>query len=109
MSISFERNFGPLYRIPGVPSPRLSSFLAGLGILNMGERRRSIDGKNEDHQEIENLDNGLKDVSKVEITAVDIPNRAELERKFVRKLDFRLLPLMMLICRGSMLLFPKKT
>lgn len=37
-------------------------------------------------------------IPEVEITNLIIPDRDEFERKFVRKLDFRLLPLMMLIC-----------
>lgn len=64
----------------------------------MAEGRKSNDDQKEHHEAVEYLDTGFKDASDVEITAIIIPNRRELERKFVRKLDFRLLPLMMLIC-----------
>jgi len=37
-------------------------------------------------------------IPEVEITNLLIPDRLEREKKFVRKLDLRLLPLMMLIC-----------
>ncbi|KAJ5098387.1 hypothetical protein N7532_005388 [Penicillium argentinense] len=47
--------------------------------------------------ELETFPQDEKDVAKVEVANVIIPNRNELEKKFIRKLDMRLLPLMMLI------------
>lgn len=38
------------------------------------------------------------DINEVGIPKLMVDNRKELEAKFVRKLDMRLLPLMMLIC-----------
>lgn len=40
-------------------------------------------------------------IPEVEITNLLIPDRLEREKKFVRKLDIRLLPLMMLICTDN--------
>lgn len=56
--------------------------------------------KRDDHhgvaEEIEiTPDNGIDEV---EIPKLIVDNRKEFEAKFVRKLDMRLLPLMMLIC-----------
>lgn len=52
-------------------------------------------------QEVDTLQKDKADISEVEVANLLIPNRNELEKKFVRKLDLRLLPLMMLICMGQ--------
>lgn len=51
-------------------------------------------------QEVDTLQKDKSDISEVEVANLLIPNRNELEKRFVRKLDLRLLPLMMLICMG---------
>jgi len=58
--------------------------------------------KRDDHQgvaeEIESFHDNDTDTDEVEVPKLTVDNRKEFEAKFVRKLDMRLLPLMMLIC-----------
>lgn len=62
-----------------------------------GENSPSIDqsGKNT-AEDVVSFDKNK--IPEVEISNLLVPDRHERERKFVRKLDLRLLPLMMLIC-----------
>lgn len=58
------------------------------------------DKKDDGHgaaDEVETLDHA-KDIAQVEVSVLALENRKDMEKKFVRKLDMRLLPLMMLIC-----------
>lgn len=49
-------------------------------------------------EEVGTFDNA-KDVSQVEVFTLTFENRNKMEKRLVRKLDMRLLPLMMLICK----------
>ena len=62
-----------------------------------GENSPSIDQSGKNTAEDVTSFNKNK-IPEVEISNLLIPDRHERERKLVRKLDLRLLPLMMLIC-----------
>jgi hypothetical protein len=64
------------------------------------ETNLSVDqsGKNAASEDVATFRQDENKIPEVVVTNLLIPNRDEFEKKFVRKLDLRLLPLMMLIC-----------
>lgn len=58
----------------------------------------SQSGKNATAEGLATFRQDENKIPEVAVTNLLIPNRDEFEKKFVRKLDLRLLPLMMLIC-----------
>lgn len=79
----------------------------GLWVMDkMHADNKADDGKGDHNggaEEIETFNTVKKDISEVEVATVNFENRKDMEKKLLWKLDMRLMPLMMLICRRPLI------